>query len=46
MLIGLPQTISIAIGAALATFIDYRLLLFAMGAVFAVACVYMLTRKE
>ena len=37
MLFSVPQTISIAVGAALITVIDYRLLIVAMAAVFALA---------
>jgi hypothetical protein len=46
MLFSVPQTISIAIGAALITVIDYRLLIVAMAVVFAFASVYLLTRRE
>jgi MFS family permease len=44
--LGLPQTISIALGAALATLLDYRVLIVAEAVVIAGACVYLLTRRE
>ena len=46
MLFSVPQTISIAIGAALITVIDYRLLIVAMAAVFALASAYLFTRAR
>jgi uncharacterized membrane protein YfcA len=46
MLFSVPQTISIAIGAALITVIDYRMLIVAMAAVFTFAAAYLLTRRE
>jgi len=46
MLFSVPQTISIAVGAALITLIDYRIEIVAMAIVFAVASVYLLTRPE
>ena len=46
MLFSVPQTISIAVGAALITVVDYRLLIVVMAAVFALAAVYLLTRRE
>ena len=46
MLISVPQTISIAVGAALIGIVDYRYLLAVMAAVVTVAAVYLLTRKE
>jgi MFS family permease len=46
MLFSVPQTISIAIGAALITVVDYRLLIIVMAAVFAVGSVYLFTRRE
>jgi hypothetical protein len=45
-LFGVPQTISIAVGAALITLIDYRIEVVAMACVFAVASVYLLTRRD
>jgi MFS family permease len=44
--IGLPQTLSIALGAALVTVIDYRLLIVAEAVVAAAAGVYLLARRE
>jgi MFS family permease len=44
--LSIAQTISIGAGAALSTFVDYRILLVAMAAVVAVAAAYMLTRRE
>jgi len=46
MLFSVPQTISIAAGAALITLIDYRIEIVAMALVFAVASVYLLTRRD
>ena len=46
MLFSVPQTISIAVGAALVTLIDYRIEIVAMACVFAVASVYLLTRRD
>lgn len=40
-----PQTISIAVGAALVSLVDYRLLLTTMGGVSLAAAVYLLTRR-
>jgi len=45
MLFSVPQTISIAVGAAVITVVDYRLELAAMAVVFAVAATYLLTRR-
>jgi MFS family permease len=45
-LIGLPQTISIAAGAGLIAFVDYRLLLIFSAVMGVVAAVYLLTRDE
>ena len=45
MLFSVPQTISIAIGAALITVIDYRVLIVTMAAVFALAAAYLFTRR-
>jgi MFS family permease len=44
MLFSVPQTISIAVGAALITLIDYRVEIVAMAIVFLAAAVYLLTR--
>jgi len=44
--IGLPQTLSIALGAALVTLVDYRLLIVAEAVVTAAAGVYLLARRE
>jgi MFS family permease len=46
MLFSVPQTISIAVGAALVTLIDYRIEIVAMASVFAVASAYLLTRRD
>jgi MFS family permease len=46
MLFSVPQTISIAVGAALITIVDYRVEVVAMGAVVLVAAAYLLTRRE
>jgi MFS family permease len=46
MLFSVPQTISIAIGAALITVVDYRVLIVAMAAVFVIASAYLLTRQD
>jgi Na+/melibiose symporter-like transporter len=46
VLITTPQTVSIAVGAALITVVDYRVLLAAMAAVFAVTAASLLTRPE
>jgi hypothetical protein len=45
MLVGTPQTVSIALGAALSTLVDYRLLLAAMAAAVLVSASYLLTRR-
>jgi MFS family permease len=45
MLFSVPQTISIAVGAALITLVDYRLEIAAMAVVFAVSSAYLLTRR-
>jgi hypothetical protein len=42
VLLGAPQTFSVALGAALVTFVDYRALLLAQGAVTALAALYLL----
>jgi MFS family permease len=44
--LGVPQTLSIALGAALATAVDYRILILAEALVAAGAAVYLLTRRE
>jgi MFS family permease len=44
--LGLPQTLSIALGAVLATAVDYRLLLVTEAVVAAAAGLYLLTRRE
>jgi MFS family permease len=46
VLVGTPQTISIALGAALIGVVDYRLLLIVMAVVEACSAVYLLTRRE
>ncbi len=46
MLFSVPQTISIAVGAALITIIDYRIEIVAMAIVFLVSAVYLLTRPR
>jgi MFS family permease len=44
--LGLPQTLSIALGAALATQVDYRVLIVTEAVVAGAAGVYLLTRRE
>ena len=44
--LGVPQTLSIVLGAALATAVDYRLLILAEALVAGAAAVYLLTRRE
>jgi MFS family permease len=44
MLLSVPQTVSIAVGAALVLVLDYRIEIVAMGAVFFTAAAYLLTR--
>ena len=46
VLVGTPQTISIALGAVLIAFVDYRLLLLVEAAVVAAAGAWLLTRPE
>jgi MFS family permease len=46
LLLGAPQTMSIAAGAALVTVVDYRWLLLAEAAVLAACAAYLLTRRE
>jgi MFS family permease len=45
MLLGVPQTISIALGAALITIVDYRIEIVVMAVVFTVSSLYLLTRR-
>ncbi|MGO8876246.1 MAG: MFS transporter [Acidimicrobiales bacterium] len=45
-LTSVPQTLSIAVGAALVSHVDYRYLLVAIAAVVGAAAVYLLTRRE
>jgi MFS family permease len=45
MLFSVPQTISIAVGAALITVVDYRVEIVAMAVVFLIAAAYLLTRR-
>jgi MFS family permease len=46
MLFSVPQTLSIAAGAALITLVDYRVEIVAMGIVFLFASGYLLTRRR
>jgi MFS family permease len=46
LLLGAPQTLSIAAGAALVTVVDYRWLLLTEAAVLAACATYLLTRRE
>ncbi len=46
MLLSVPQTISIALGAALITIVDYRVEIVAMAVVLSLSSVYLLTRRE
>ena len=46
MLFSVPQTISIAAGAALITLIDYRIEIVAMAVVFLLAAANLLTRRD
>ena len=46
MLFSVPQTVSIALGAALVTLIDYRIEIVIMGLVTLAASAYLLTRPE
>jgi MFS family permease len=46
MLFSVPQTVSIAVGAALITVVDYRVEVVAMAAVVLAAAGYLLTRRE
>ena len=45
-LLGVPQTISIGLGAGLVAIIDYRPLLVMAALMSAIAAAYLLTRKE
>ena len=44
--ISLPQTVSIAAGAALSTFVDYRVLIVVMGVVSALSGLWLASRRE
>jgi MFS family permease len=44
-MVGIPQTISIALGAALSTVVDYRVLVIAMAVVTAIAGIYLISRR-
>ena len=46
VLVGTPQTLSIALGAAAVAFVDYRLLLLVEAAVVAAAGAWLLTQRE
>jgi MFS family permease len=46
VLVGTPQTLSIALGAAAVAFVDYRVLLVVEAAVVAAAGTWLLTRRE
>jgi uncharacterized membrane protein YfcA len=46
MLFSVPQTVSIALGAALVTLIDYRIEIVVMGLVTLFAAAYLFTRTE
>jgi MFS family permease len=46
VLVGTPQTISIALGAAAVAFVDYRILLLVEASVVAAAGAWLLTRRE
>jgi MFS family permease len=46
LLVGAPQTLSIAAGAALVTVVDYRWLLLAEATLLAACATYLLTRRE
>jgi cyanate permease len=46
VLVGTPQTLSIALGAAAVAFVDYRVLLLIEAAVVAAAGAWLLTRRE
>jgi len=44
-MVGIPQSISIAMGAALSTVVDYRVLVIVMAVVTAIAGVYLVSRR-
>lgn len=44
VLIGVPQTVAIAAGAALIALVDYRVMLAVMGALMATSALYLATR--
>jgi MFS family permease len=46
LFVNTPQTVSIALGAVLVAFVDYRLLLLVEAAVVAAAGAWLLTRRE
>jgi MFS family permease len=46
IMIGVPQTVSIAAGAGLVALVDYRVLLVVAAAMSALAALYLMTRKE
>jgi MFS family permease len=46
LLVGTPQTVSIAVGAALISLIDYRIMLLMIAAIVAFAAIYLTTRHE
>ena len=46
VLVGTPQTVSIALGAAAVAFVDYRVLLLVEATVVAAAGTWLLTRRE
>jgi MFS family permease len=46
LVVGLPQTLAIALGAALVAVVDYRILLLGSGAAVVGAAAYVLTRRE
>ena len=46
MLFSVPQTVSIAVGAALITIVDYRIEIVIMAVVTLVAAAFLLTRTE
>ena len=46
LLLGVPQTFSVALGAALITVVDYRAMLLAMAVVTTAAAVYLQQRGE
>ncbi|MGH2443819.1 MAG: MFS transporter, partial [Chloroflexota bacterium] len=44
-MVSVPQTISIALGAALSTIVDYRILIAVMSAVLVITAAYLLSRR-